>query len=44
MTTAHAIYMAAGFRKVPAPSDFPRELVPVVVFMEMGLGETPTSA
>jgi GNAT superfamily N-acetyltransferase len=37
MTSAHAIYRGAGFRDVDAPDDFPRHLVPVVVFMEMTL-------
>ena len=37
MTTAHAIYRGAGFHDVDAPADFPRHLVPVVVFMEMTL-------
>ncbi len=40
MTNAHAIYRGAGFRDVDAPADFPRHLVPVVVFMEMTL-ESP---
>lgn len=33
MTSAHALYRAAGFRDVDAPDDFPPELVPEVVFM-----------
>jgi GNAT superfamily N-acetyltransferase len=37
MTNAHVIYRGAGFRDVDAPADFPRHLVPVVVFMEMTL-------
>jgi putative acetyltransferase len=37
MTRAHALYEAAGFRRVPAPDDFPELLKPVVVFMEMDL-------
>lgn len=37
MTAAHAIYEAAGFRRVGAPSDFPEALKSVVVFMEMEL-------
>jgi len=37
MTTAHATYMNAGFRKVETPSDFPEDLKPIVVFMEMTL-------
>jgi GNAT superfamily N-acetyltransferase len=37
MTKAHALYTAAGFHKVDTPADFPDELKPVVVFMEMRL-------
>lgn len=37
MTAAHALYERAGFRRVAAPRDFPDELVPIVVFMEMDL-------
>ena len=37
MTGAHAIYRAAGFRSVTAPVDFPKALVPLVVFMELAL-------
>ena len=37
MTTAHALYESAGFRRVPAPADFPESLKPIVVFMEMEL-------
>ena len=37
MTAAHRIYEAAGFRRVPAPADFPEQLKPIVVFMEMAL-------
>lgn len=37
MTAAHGIYEAAGFRRVPAPPDFPQALKPIVVFMEMAL-------
>ena len=37
MTRAHAIYEAAGFRRVSAPADFPDALKPVVVFMDMDL-------
>ena len=40
MKSAHAIYEAAGFRKVETPSDFPEDLKPIVVFMEMNLGKT----
>jgi len=41
MTTAHAIYEAAGFRRVNPPGDFPEALKAVVVFMEMDLHEPP---
>jgi GNAT superfamily N-acetyltransferase len=37
MTKAHAIYMAAGFRLVSAPADFPEALKPIAVFMELDL-------
>lgn len=37
MTAAHALYESAGFRRVPAPADFPESLKPIVVFMEMEL-------
>jgi hypothetical protein len=37
MKSAHAIYQAAGFRKVETPIDFPEDLKPIVVFMEMNL-------
>ena len=37
MTKAHEIYMAAGFRKVNTPSDFPEALKPIVVFMELAI-------
>jgi GNAT superfamily N-acetyltransferase len=37
MSHAHALYHAAGFRDVAAPPDFPADLRPVVVFMEMDL-------
>ncbi len=40
MKSAHAIYEAAGFRKVETPSDFPEDLKPIVVFMEMNLDKT----
>jgi GNAT superfamily N-acetyltransferase len=33
MTKAHEIYRKLGFDEVDAPSDFPEELRPVVVFM-----------
>ena len=45
MKSAHAIYEAAGFRRVGPPADFPASMVPIVVFMEMDLtalgGGTP---
>lgn len=34
MTSAHAIYRAAGFRDIPAPDDFPAAQLPLTVFME----------
>ncbi len=37
MTNAHAIYLAAGFRRVDPPDDFPAPLRAIVVFMEMNL-------
>jgi GNAT superfamily N-acetyltransferase len=37
MTHAHALYREAGFRDVPPPPDFPAELAPEIVFMEMEL-------
>lgn len=37
MTKAHEIYLAAGFRRVDAPADFPASLKPIVVFMELDL-------
>ncbi len=37
MTKAHEIYMAAGFRKVNTPSDFPEVLKPIAVFMELAI-------
>jgi GNAT superfamily N-acetyltransferase len=37
MTRAHALYEAAGFRRVPAPADFPVALAPIAVFMECDL-------
>jgi ribosomal protein S18 acetylase RimI-like enzyme len=37
MTKAHEIYRAAGFQRVETPPDFPEDLKPVVVFMEMRL-------
>lgn len=37
MTSAHRLYQQAGFRVVPAPDEFPEELKPLVVFMEMEL-------
>jgi GNAT superfamily N-acetyltransferase len=40
MKPAHAIYEAAGFRNVETPIDFPEDLKPIVVFMEMNLDKT----
>ena len=40
MKSAHAIYEAAGFRKVETPSDFPEDLKPIALFMEMNLDKT----
>ena len=37
MRSAHAIYLAAGFRFVDAPADFPERFRPVVIFMERQL-------
>ncbi len=37
MKSAHAIYQAAGFRRVEAPGDFPEALKPLVVFMQCDL-------
>jgi GNAT superfamily N-acetyltransferase len=37
MTKAHEIYLAAGFRKASAPSDFPEALKPIAVFMVLDL-------
>jgi hypothetical protein len=37
MTKAREICMAAGFRTVSAPGDFPEALTPIAVFMELGL-------
>jgi ribosomal protein S18 acetylase RimI-like enzyme len=37
MKKAHAIYQGAGFKFVSAPEDFPVDLKPVVVFMELEL-------
>ncbi len=37
MASAHKIYMAAGFRTVSAPTDFPEALKPIAVFMELDL-------
>jgi GNAT superfamily N-acetyltransferase len=37
MTKAHEIYMAAGFRRASAPSDFPEALRPIAVFMELAV-------
>jgi putative acetyltransferase len=35
MTKAHELYVAAGFRKVDTPSDYPEVFKPVAVFMEL---------
>lgn len=37
MTHAHQIYEELGFKRVEAPSGFPQELIPIVVFMEYDL-------
>lgn len=37
MTKAHALYEAAGFRRTVAPPDFPEEMRPNAIFMEMEL-------
>lgn len=37
MTAAHGIYEAAGFHRVAAPADFPEQLKPIVVFMELAI-------
>jgi GNAT superfamily N-acetyltransferase len=37
MTKAHEIYVAAGFRPVDTPSDFPEAFKPVAVFMELAI-------
>lgn len=37
MTQAHAIYRALGFVDVPAPADFPEDLKPIALFMELNL-------
>jgi ribosomal protein S18 acetylase RimI-like enzyme len=37
MQHAHGVYRAAGFQDVAAPSDFPEEQKPIVVFMAMDL-------
>ena len=39
MTQAHALYAAAGFRRVGAPSGFPEALKPSVVFMELTIDQ-----
>jgi len=43
MTKAHEIYRAAGFRIVNAPEEFPEVFKPVVVFMELAVGSTPST-
>jgi hypothetical protein len=40
MTTAHAIYMAAGFRTASAPSEFPGALKSIALFMELDLEQS----
>jgi len=37
MKKAHELYRSAGFKDVNAPPDFPEELRPIVVFMELDL-------
>lgn len=37
MIKAHAIYEEAGFKRVEAPAGFPKNLKPIVVFMECDL-------
>jgi carbonic anhydrase len=37
MKKAHELYRSAGFRDVSAPPNFPEELRPIVVFMELDL-------
>lgn len=37
MKAAHALYETVGFRRVPAPADFPASLKPEVVFMACDL-------
>lgn len=37
MTRAHQLYESAGFVRIPTPDDFPEELKPLVVFMELDL-------
>jgi len=38
MKKAHELYRSAGFRDVSAPAEFPEEMKPFVVFMELDLG------
>ena len=42
MFNAHDLYRGAGFRDTAAPPDFPEQLKPVVVFMELDLSASPT--
>jgi GNAT superfamily N-acetyltransferase len=39
MNAAHALYEDVGFERVPAPADFPEDLKPLVVFMELDLAK-----
>jgi GNAT superfamily N-acetyltransferase len=39
MTRAHQLYESVGFERVPTPDDFPEELKPLVVFMELDLSK-----
>ena len=43
MTKAHELYMEAGSQKVAAPVNFPDELRPIVVFMELDVVWAPKS-
>jgi ribosomal protein S18 acetylase RimI-like enzyme len=37
MKSAHAIYQAAGFRIIDTPDDYPENMKPLAVIMEMEL-------
>ena len=37
MTAAHAVYEAAGFRRVPPPDDLPEWIRSIAIFMELDL-------